>query len=716
MVMQLHEKQLVPSLNFRDPNPSIDWQRTPFRVNTELREWPADPDGARRAGVSAFGFGGTNFHAVLEEHVPGLHRSPHSARSFASAEIPSGVVSAAVGAATVSSRRPEPLRGALVLGGSDDADVVAQLEAAASEAAAGRVPPSTAPDPALASAAVRVAIDYADAADLAAKIAKAVKAFGSGSAAAWKILRAQGVFVGRGPAPKVAFLYTGPGIAVRQHAADPARPGSGGRRDLRGGGPDHDAPARAAALVVHLRRRERPGRRRGGAAPADPHRDHPAGGAHHRPRADPAARGLRCAPGHGDGPQPRRVRRAGGGRCPRLRGSARGRERARAARWPHSRWRTTAPWRRSSPRSRRSSGSSARSTATSSSPTSTAPARRSSAERPRRSSARFGPSPTEGTNAVRLPVSHAFHTSIVAPASEPLKTALRRLDLRAPALPVVSNVTGDFYPAQADTETMLDLLGRQVASPVQFVRGLHTLYDAGARVFVEVGPRKALHGFVEDVLGGQDDVLALFTNHPKNGDLASFNAAMCGLWAAGLGYDTAPRPRHVRRRCRRHGVASGRRRADGHAPRGRCPTPRPSSESMSDDQYVELGHVFADALERGLQVYGHGHPEPDRHRLSSRWSSPVRRWGCPAWPTSSTTRTCSGSSTASSSSTPFRTTSVSRWSTCTSPGWSSESRVTPPSRPSTTRPTSSSWRDGTRRSTSSSSSVSTPRATPRSTR
>ena len=80
---------------------------------------------------------------------------------------------------------------------------------------------------------------------------------------------------------------------------------------------------------------------------------------------------------------------------------------------------------------------------------------------------------------------------------------------------------------------MLDLLGRQVASPVRFIDGLHTLYAAGARVFVEVGPKKALHGFVEDVLG--DDVLALFTNHPKIGDVASFNQALCGLYAAGLG-------------------------------------------------------------------------------------------------------------------------------------------------------------------------------------
>ncbi len=71
MIMALHEKVLPPSLNFRDPNPNVDWPASPFRVNTELREWRMPPCGVRRGGVSAFGFGGTNFHAVLEEYTPG---------------------------------------------------------------------------------------------------------------------------------------------------------------------------------------------------------------------------------------------------------------------------------------------------------------------------------------------------------------------------------------------------------------------------------------------------------------------------------------------------------------------------------------------------------------------------------------------------------------------------------------------------------------------
>ena len=132
---------------------------------------------------------------------------------------------------------------------------------------------------------------------------------------------------------------------------------------------------------------------------------------------------------------------------------------------------------------------------------------------------------------------------------------------------------------------MLDLLGRQVASPVRFVDGLHTLHAAGARVFVEVGPKKALHGFVEDVLGDSENgVLALFTNHPKIGDVASFNQALCGLYAAGLGYAE-------------------------QTPVAAAPAPTASTETaMTDAQYAELGRHLVDVVQHGL------HAETDRCR------------------------------------------------------------------------------------------------------
>ncbi|MDQ1354640.1 MAG: polyketide synthase PksJ, partial [Acidobacteriota bacterium] len=65
-VLALEHQQIPPSLHFETPNPKIDFENSPFRVNTTLRGWKRG-DYPRRAGVSAFGIGGTNAHVVLEE-------------------------------------------------------------------------------------------------------------------------------------------------------------------------------------------------------------------------------------------------------------------------------------------------------------------------------------------------------------------------------------------------------------------------------------------------------------------------------------------------------------------------------------------------------------------------------------------------------------------------------------------------------------------------
>ncbi len=215
-----------------------------------------------------------------------------------------------------------------------------------------------------------------------------------------------------------------------------------------------------------------------------------------------------------------------------------------------------------------------------------------------------------GLPIARLPVSHAFHTSIVAPASAPLRRTLERLDLRPPVLPIITNVTGDFYPTGSGAvPEMLDLLARQVASPVQFVAGLRHLADAGARVFVEVGPKWALRGFVTDVLGeNPGGIVNLATNHPKAGDIVSFNQALCGLYAAGLGHsrpDTAtsstsmPSPAAIE-------TSSA------------IEQPVPASAASSPESvHLELGRLLADFLDRSRAVYERATParseDRDRH-------------------------------------------------------------------------------------------------------
>ena len=255
-----------------------------------------------------------------------------------------------------------------------------------------------------------------------------------------------------------------------------------------------------------------------------------------------------------------------------------------------------------------------------------------------------------GLTAFRIPVSHAFHTSIVAPVSESLKQTLARLQLHAPTLPIVANVDGEFYLTEGPDVVgrMLDTLGRQVASPVQFVKGLRTLYEAGARVFVEVGPKRALQGFAEDVLGSvHDDVVTLFTNHPKNGDLTAFNAALCGLYAAGLGgpapdaAQAAPTPPPVTvsspgtvspapATVSATPVSAAPAAAAPPAPAPvaaapvaaapvvsapvASPAPRPPAPvaqgpAMSSDRYSELGHLVANLLEQGRHILNDG-PAP----------------------------------------------------------------------------------------------------------
>src|SRR5262249_26576841 len=66
--LALQQKVLPPTL-VEKPNPKCSFENWPLYLNGEVRPWIHGSDGPRRAGVSAFGFGGTNFHIVLEEYT-----------------------------------------------------------------------------------------------------------------------------------------------------------------------------------------------------------------------------------------------------------------------------------------------------------------------------------------------------------------------------------------------------------------------------------------------------------------------------------------------------------------------------------------------------------------------------------------------------------------------------------------------------------------------
>ncbi|WP_158021073.1 beta-ketoacyl synthase N-terminal-like domain-containing protein, partial [Chromobacterium sphagni] len=69
LLLALRHRQIPPSLHYDSPNPAIDFDGSPFYVNTALKSWEVPAGQARRAAVSAFGFSGTNAHVVVEEHL-----------------------------------------------------------------------------------------------------------------------------------------------------------------------------------------------------------------------------------------------------------------------------------------------------------------------------------------------------------------------------------------------------------------------------------------------------------------------------------------------------------------------------------------------------------------------------------------------------------------------------------------------------------------------
>ncbi len=93
-VLALKHQQIPASLHFQEPNPNIDFNNSPFYVNTTLTRWTRNGS-FRRAGVSSFGIGGTNAHVVLEEApVPSPQATAHPQLLIVSAKTPTALETA----------------------------------------------------------------------------------------------------------------------------------------------------------------------------------------------------------------------------------------------------------------------------------------------------------------------------------------------------------------------------------------------------------------------------------------------------------------------------------------------------------------------------------------------------------------------------------------------------------------------------------------------
>ncbi|MES2643267.1 MAG: SDR family NAD(P)-dependent oxidoreductase [Myxococcota bacterium] len=104
---------------------------------------------------------------------------------------------------------------------------------------------------------------------------------------------------------------------------------------------------------------------------------------------------------------------------------------------------------------------------------------------------------TAGLRATRLAVATAFHSPIVAPAAEAFAAHLRGVEFTAPNVPVWSNTTA----ATLAPSGLAEALGAHLAKPVRFVEQVEAMYVSGVRTFIEVGPGGVLSGLVTRILG-----------------------------------------------------------------------------------------------------------------------------------------------------------------------------------------------------------------------
>ncbi|MDT0497532.1 SDR family NAD(P)-dependent oxidoreductase [Algiphilus sp. W345] len=104
--------------------------------------------------------------------------------------------------------------------------------------------------------------------------------------------------------------------------------------------------------------------------------------------------------------------------------------------------------------------------------------------------------------ATRLPVSGAFHTELVAAAQAPLSAAIAGAHFAVPEFPVYSNTLGARYPDDASKARAL--LDRHLLSSVEFVAEIEAMYEAGIRLFLELGPKSICSNMAMATLAGKD--------------------------------------------------------------------------------------------------------------------------------------------------------------------------------------------------------------------
>jgi len=136
-----------------------------------------------------------------------------------------------------------------------------------------------------------------------------------------------------------------------------------------------------------------------------------------------------------------------------------------------------------------------------------------------------------------LAFDRAYHTPLFGPYTASLTNAFDRVPVSSPRLPIFSCTTAAAYPE--DVTEIRHLMVDHWVRPVEFRRTVEALYEDGVRIFVEVGPRGNLTAFTDDILRGKS-YCAVPTNVQHRSGITQLNHCVALLSAQGIDLDLLP--------------------------------------------------------------------------------------------------------------------------------------------------------------------------------
>ena len=133
---------------------------------------------------------------------------------------------------------------------------------------------------------------------------------------------------------------------------------------------------------------------------------------------------------------------------------------------------------------------------------------------------------------VKLPVSAAFHTPLVGHAQKPFAKAIREVKFHKPQIPVYSNATSKAYPSAA--KTIQKQLESHILNSVRFSEEIENIYQDGGRIFIEFGPKNVLTKLVDNILADKEYTAVALNENPKKDSDLLLREALVKLCVVGM--------------------------------------------------------------------------------------------------------------------------------------------------------------------------------------